>query len=378
MNIHPLTTFYRLRGGWRQAASDRHERHELERFQRFYAGLADKENIFYLFFTSGLLHWLNRALDFVPGEVNAVLIGAGLGRDELAWLEEHAAPRPFHHIGETVDDDMVLDWVLKTVGRNFGWLHIDCFVLNPKLFGEMARIDDDVALNCIWSHPGLGGIDTLHTAFFFFNHQVVEKVRATGTEVWPVSSNYRGSPIGRTITGRKLWGRVPTRRQVRLLSQLIPPGASGLPPYPVGEYFHVMTLYQLLANALGYRLGQARNLVRDGSTSAAQYSEEIIHVNGVGTYKLYKDNKQSRGYRYYPLLLQADYAILKAMRSTLPDRYAALNRELRGELQRLGIPEEQAVVNLADFLMERGVSAVQCSRILGPDAARAQRRTAHA
>lgn len=356
---------HRTRGAWRQAASAFAERRDRREFAAFYRLLARRENIVYMFFTTGLLHWLDRAIGFVPADVNLVLIGADLSADEIAWIRSRYR-RPFHHIRSRVDDNVVLDFAFRMAEGNFGWLHVDCFVLNPRLFAEMAAIADDVVANCIWSHPAAGGAAALHSAFVFLNFAVIRALRERGLEVSPYAYHYQGSSAGRTITSRKLYSRVPRRRHLELLGRVLPPADSGLPQYPQrGGYFQILVLFQLVANALGYRLNHVRELLRDGTGSASNFSNDIVHVNGVATYKAYKETDPTIGGRFYPLLLQADYVMLAALGPDLPSRYRQLRGELEAELGRLGIAAPEARRNLGAFLAERGIAADRVAMILG-------------
>src|SRR5829696_1905568 len=163
----------------RQAANDAFEREHLQAFRNFHAGLANRRNIVYMFFTSNLLHWLSRALSFVPEGVNVVLIGSDLGEDEQEWVLRKVR-HPFHHIGSRVDDNAVLELVFATAEHDFAWLHIDCFVLNPALFDEMMSFGDGVAMNCIWVHPG--PVETMHSAFVAVRHSVLREIESKGIE----------------------------------------------------------------------------------------------------------------------------------------------------------------------------------------------------
>lgn len=358
--------FFRARGAWRQAASSLVERQDRRDFAAFYRGLARREDIIYMFFTSDLLHWLDRAVSFVPAEVNLVLIGSDLSTEEISWIRARYR-WPFHSIRSRVDDNTVLDFAFRTAEHNFGWLHVDCFVLNPQIFSEMAAVADDVVANCIWSHPAAEGSSaaTLHSAFVFLNFAVIRKLRASGIEVSPCAYTYRGGSIGRTITHRRLYSRVPTRRQVQLLRRVLPPGNEGLPYPQHSGYFQILVLFQLVANALGYKLHHVRELRRDGTGSASSFSDEIVHVNGVATYKRYKDSADSIGGRFYPLLLQADYVLLGGLGDEAPPRYRDLRAELEPELERLGIPQPAVPRNLRAFLADRGIAANGVNKILG-------------
>jgi len=353
-------------GALRQVSSRLAEREVARGFRAFQEGLTGRRDPIYMFFTGGLLHWVARALAFVPEGVELVLVGSDLSDEEAAWLRARC-PRPFHRIGPRVDDNTVLELLFETATGDFGWLHIDCFVLEPGLFDEMADLPEDAALNCVWTHPGAaGGPATLHSAFVFVRHAVLAEMRERGLRVHPTAYHYRGTPVGRTVSGRRLWSRVPTARQVELLARVLPPGPDGLPAYPGGAgYFQVLVLYQLVAQALGYRTRQVRPLVRDGSGSMEHYSGEIVHVNGVATYRRYRDAAGSLGQRVYPLLLQADWAMLDALGPDAPPRYRAFRAELEAELERLGVPPAAVKGNLVSFLTDRGLAPEVCARILG-------------
>jgi hypothetical protein len=366
LRIRLLIVYYRLRGAVRQALSAWAERSDRREFREFYRRLERRQDIVYMFFTTDLLHWLDRALAFVPPEVNAVLLGSDLTSDEIAWIRARYR-RPFHPIRSRVDDNTALEFIFGVAEHHFGWLHIDCFVLNPDLFAEMAALGDDTVANCIWSHPIAGSPErALHSAFVFLNVSVIRALRARGIAVSPCSYNYRGVPKGRTITHRPLYSRVPKRRHVKLLHRVLPSGPYGLPEYPLrNAYFQILVLFQLVANALGYGLHHVRELLRDGSGGAASFSNEILHVNGVATYKLYKDQPDTIGGQFYPLLLQVDALLLAALGPEAPPRYRQLQGELQAELDRLGLTLPAARQNLRAFLADRGIAEDRMERILG-------------
>jgi hypothetical protein len=87
----------------------------------------------------------------------------------------------------------------------------------------------------------------------------------------------------------------------------------------------------------------------------------------VATYKRYKEDEDSIGGRFYPLLLQADYVLLAALGEQAPPRYRQLLAELEAELERLHIPQPAVRRNLRAFLAERGIAEDRLAGILGPD-----------
>ena len=85
-----------------------------------------------MFFTERLLHWVVNAERHVPRDVNLVLIGSALPDEEQRWLRENL-DRPFHNIRLGVDDNTTWEFLFATNRQNFGYLDIDCFVLQPKV-----------------------------------------------------------------------------------------------------------------------------------------------------------------------------------------------------------------------------------------------------
>ncbi len=362
---HRLDLAYsRGRSMVRRARSDRQERPERDAFQAFYDRLPNQNHVLFMFFTGSLLHWVARACSFVPEHVNLVLLGSDLSAEELVWLRAHNR-RPFHHIAERIDDNTALEFIFEHAEQDFGWLHIDCFVLNPELFDDMQRFPEDVAINCIWSQPGYNGLATLHSAYVVFNHQVLMTLRQQGIDVHPGAFHYQGTAAGRTAVHRPLFSRVPTNRQLELLSKVLPLDRTGLPKYPKGcDYFQVLVLYQLVAHAMGYRLQQVRPLIRDGSESANNFSSEIIHANGAATYQKRHDTQADIA-RFYPLHLQVDYAMLIAAGPALPSQYGKLRAVLESHLARHGLSQDRVVGHLTAFLLNKGISEESCARVLG-------------
>jgi hypothetical protein len=103
-----------------QAKARRIESEHLQEFQRFYAALPDKKDIFYMFFTSGLLQWASRAAAFAPPEVNLVLLGSDLQPEEIAWIRDNVY-RPVHSIRLRMDDRAVWEFLFETNRHSFGW-----------------------------------------------------------------------------------------------------------------------------------------------------------------------------------------------------------------------------------------------------------------
>lgn len=337
-----------LAGG--AAARRRRGREERVRaaVQRFHDGLPSRENVFYLFFTTHLLHWLAKTESFVPRDCNLVLIGSGLQPEEAAWVRDRIH-RPFLHLDEEVDLDLIWDVLFDVNRRNFGWLDVDCFVMNPTLFREMATIRADEAINTVWTHAACGPtkrpFHVLESYFLFFNAAVIDRLRAE--KVLPRPS-----------------AKTATLRQIEALKRLIPAdegsrehldrlGGGAFAHRLLNFTFARLALFQLVANARGFKLNRVRFLTEIDTFNAYNYySDEAIHVF-----------PSIRGYEHrnwagsdQKLRLASDYLLMTSMLDELPPMYRARKRFLDGKLHHLPFPIDQAPAQIREYLSARGVT----------------------
>lgn len=358
----------RARVAWRMRHVRRRERRLLEEFRRFYEALPRKDKPLYLFFSTGLLHWVRTVLSFIPETVNMVLIGSDLTPDELAWLRS-AQARPFHHIGFRVDDKTVWEFLFEVNRHDFGWLDIDCFVTRPEVFGEMSTLAPDVAMNSAYSYIGHGGHRVVSTHFVFVNAAVRDAIRRTGVEVSPCTYCYYDNPEGRHVPYATT--RVPTRGQMALLRSRLQVDDLGrpLPPSMIKEKFYApvfdtLVVYQFLADALGYRTEFVRTVSGIAGTPES-YSREMMHIAAASYFRTLKrfehykpdrlsDRDREAIFSYYRLLLQFNYLLLSKRVDGLPEEYRRLQEELGAELRRLGIPAEGIAPMLRGFLLSMG------------------------
>jgi len=359
-NSHPAVASALAASDPHDAATARVEQPHLLEFQAFYERLADRRDVFYMFFTSGLLHWTLSSLRFVPPEVNVVLIGANLIPEELQWIANHVS-RHFHHVRLAADDKTIWELLWQTNRHHFGWLDIDCFVLNPELFQAMKRIEPDVIANGCWPFTPRPGIDVLLTYFLFLNVDVIRKVTAA-LPVSPCTYSYHESRSGRTAP----YGfcRRVTPAITAALASLLPTGSEGHPVYLTEtDCYDTLQVYQLVAQSLGHRIGRVRQLRR-------QMSNEIVHVGRVSYYswgwaKRTLPSRQAD----YRLRVQADYLILRPLVERLPGGYVQRCDDLRSELRRLGLPTswDGARATIRQVLAANGVGDEAVDRIAGHD-----------
>jgi catechol 2,3-dioxygenase-like lactoylglutathione lyase family enzyme len=333
------------RGRWQRIRSAREEREQAKEFQQFYENLEDKRDVFYMFFTSGLLHWVVHAESFVPRDTNLVLIGSALTSEECEWIVRNL-DRPFHHIRMPVDDVTAWEFLFAHNRNNFGWVDIDCFVLNGGLFKEMTALDQSVSMNCTWSWDSGYGFRLANTHFLFVNTEAIRAVEAAGVPASPTTYDWMGSPRGFPL--RKCFMKVPTDRQRALLLKILPADAEGRPQLIEGDYYNTLLVYQMLARVVGYPISQARDLVRRcgipvnaDSTDPEHWPEdmspELFHLFGVSYSKNYDSEPGIRA-----LYLAAEYAMLEDTAARLPPQYSEHLEEVSTDLTHAGLPPDTA------------------------------------
>jgi hypothetical protein len=322
----------------------RNRREELpyhSEFQAFYAGLSERRDIFFMFFSSGLLHWAAKSARHVPESVNLVLVGSALSSEEQAWVRDHIH-RPFFHLGRRVDDKSVLEVILAVSEHDFGWLHIDCLVLNDGLFDEMRAMAPTHSVNAVWWDSS--GLAT--TYFIFVNMQCVHAVHAAGLAARP--NCYSRHPFNRHVPGERYYSDLPTRRQQRELRRLLPRGAGGIP------YLDTLVMHQLMARRLGFAGHPVRSLAaRACDRAVEQASDDVIHIGGVSyTNTLHTDDPTRLRY------LIAEYVTLRPLFGCLPHQYKGRYDRVLSELEQNGVTGDEVISLARRHLMgERGLSS---------------------
>ena len=360
-----------LRVGVRDRRLARLERPHLAEFREFYERLPDKRDVFYMFFAEGLLHWVVNATRLVPPEVNLVLIGSALPTAEQEFIRAELG-RPFHNIRLGVDDNTAWEYLFATNRHNFGYLDIDCFVLEPALFAEMAAVEAGVAVNAIWTYEAAPGVPIGCTHFAFVNVPVIEALRSRDRLLSPTNYNWAGSDL--PFLHNRTYCRVPTRHQRRLLLELLPPDERGRPEPPgQAPFFDTLVAYQVVASASGYPTHPVRalrhrtqatlaDLGPDGTRVWQQdVSDELVHVGGVSYYWKFFHLPQLR-----TVYLAAERAMLSGAVDRLPPYYARRLGLLDAELAQLGIDGLDATDLVVRHLVQaRGLSESAAERILG-------------
>ena len=290
----------------------------------------------------GKLHWLSKMLEFVPSDLNLVIIGSNLTEQEIEWIRS-CTKFPLCTFRTFVEYDSLWEYFFAVTTDDFGWIDIDCFVLEPKVFRELADIEPNVAINSCWSdtHDDTD-LPLLRTGFFFFNHAVLCRLREAKAPVSPRQSDLTGSIINRrrrfTLGNSMIYYRMWSEEDRHLLVELFTAHANGRPKVRVLD---TLRFYQLVAHYHGYRSYRVRDLGCSIGDGRPIYSDELIHVGQMSTYARWV-TRFRRPNEKAIRRLAFEYSLLSASVEHLPDVYRLQEREKRNSSISLALTHTRA------------------------------------
>lgn len=355
------TKRYELRDVFRQWQTARLERPDRKRFQEFYEKLENQRDIYYLFVRRGLVHWLAKQVEFVPDETNLVIIGTAMTPEEQSWIRQNIE-RPFFHSELEIDHNSAWEFLFETNQHNFGWLEIGCFVNNSNLFSDLAKIDDDVAFNCVYTHTERHR-RTFMEFFLFVNIRAIRAVQAQKIKVSPARHSYDGK-VRREH--HHAYHRVPRGKDRALLRRMLREEAGEEAKGLRGQigsqkifelYFFIGHLFYLYAQPLGFRIKRVRHLTAPTHVNYYNFfSDEVILPLHISRYEVVYHENGPKFKTDFDVTLQAEYMVLRSLVDKLPSAYAKRLWNLEVKILGRGLPLWDAGKNLIDYLVNFGVS----------------------
>ena len=243
---------------------------EYKCLKEFYDKKCSKENIFYSFFTEGMLFWVKKMLSYIPDSVNLVLIGAGLDAEEKKWV--HDTDREYVFLENHVDDTFIWNILFEINKYNFGWIDVDCFVFDSCILEKCTMFPDDkIFANAVWSWKSDLGLKYYNTYLIFISVSVVQEIRKV-ISIYPNKYIYSKDDCGDSNLS------VISDKHIHLLNGFIPIGC-----YPCNlltgnrlPYFDTLTFYETIAQKLGYRGKKIAPLRSD--ILQMYFSNQILHI----------------------------------------------------------------------------------------------------
>lgn len=235
-------------------------------FRQFYHSLPNIDNIFYLYFTGGLLFIVKHSLKYFPEEMNLVLIGSALEQNEKAVLADEFSQYPLFSLDVYTDDREIWDILLSENKRNFGWIDVDCLLLDKKLIYEVQRADTKAAITgiCDKSKASLGNRCVVSTNLMWINVDIYQEIYA----------QYGVLPYCYVSAEKKVdWNtetKIITKQQSEALHTIIPQN--------YGEY-DTLELYQLLAYACGKHNTNILDIHIRNSYNTSFFHDRVVHLS---------------------------------------------------------------------------------------------------
>ncbi|MGQ0825922.1 MAG: hypothetical protein ACT4OX_13000 [Actinomycetota bacterium] len=163
-------------------------------FAAFLTSIGAGERRFYLAFGPDQLHWVWKALSFVPDRIPIALVGSGLNDAEEKFVRDLFA-RPFHNIALRVDVSTVWEFLFECAEGDFGWLDTDCFVLDPTIFDAlMEDMSESVMTRTAFTFEPL---DLMRTPLWFWNAASLAHLRSEGPATTPGTYAMHPTAAGR-------------------------------------------------------------------------------------------------------------------------------------------------------------------------------------
>ena len=292
---------------------------DIKEFELFYERLENKKNLIYMYFSKGLLHYAIESCALVPSTVNLVLITSCLSKEEVDVIDK-IIKRPHINFPNYCHDGEIWNLITEKAMGDFGWLDVDCFILNQRIFDEITQFSENSGINTLWVKSyDCYCMDRLfsNTYFQFFRYEVLRKVKEKYgyVNMLPVVFDDEKEDIP-----YEKYYVCPDEERKRLFL-LYPELAGDEKGLDTTHY------YQLFMFAEGY----STRRVRDLSQMKQYYSEEALHLGGCHMiHRIKLDNTLRR--IYYRFNMRYSYYLLLKYLNVLPETYQNLRVEFERNL----------------------------------------------
>lgn len=319
------------------------EKEDYTRFVSAYEKLENKNNIFYVYFTTKLLHYALESTKFVPKTANLVVITGGLEQGEIDFISREFSI-PVIHLSKRYNDGHIWEMLFDVNRNNFGWMDVDCFVSSPKVFEDLVKIDEQTAINTIWARKHeYYGIDAYFANTFmqFINIKIAKYIM----DKYP-KLNLTPIYINQEVVR---WYEVPRfleEDEKALLLSAFPRCGENKKGFDTTHY------YQLLVMLEGFKIHRVREL----DPLAQYYSEEALHLGGCNMIHTYPLDKTPRRI-FYRFNMRFSYYLLKKYFDKLPDCYGAFKKEFDKtmEINKLSTDTEDLVLKINEYIQRNGI-----------------------
>ena len=140
--------------------------------------LSDIWHPYFIVGISGSLHLIEICLQYIPSDVNLILILNGMESWEKEWIRKHLQVNKIITIEKVLEHGIILDLILDNTSDTFGILDYDCFVFDPSYFSLLRSLDDHAMINALFAseNPNLN-IEFPQTFIMYINTPVINYLR---------------------------------------------------------------------------------------------------------------------------------------------------------------------------------------------------------
>lgn len=324
-------------------------------FDDFYSNLKNKKNIFYMYFSTGLLHFALESVSQVPSEVNLIILAAGVTDDERRIMEQ-MIKRPICYFSKVYTDGVIWELLFYKNQFNFGWLDVDCFVFDKTIFEDLANIDNSIGVNTVWA----GKYDRYqidewlaNTFLVFYNAGIIHEIMMKYEYILPKIAKFPEKNL--SVLGKDSYTEIDMRA-VNVIKNRYPSFEEN-----TRGYFDTTHLYQLFVLAENYKIQRIRNV----DSLREYYFEGALHLGGCNrihvnklddprTNVVFKFNMRMSYLllcKYLPILAQSYNEIYQIFTKTLKENGLRIDKESMREnvkryMERNGMNRE--LINLGD------------------------------
>lgn len=319
------------------------EKSDYSMFVSVYQNLENKKNIFYMYFTTNLLHYALESTQFVPDNVNLVVITGGLEQEEIALIHRRMNI-PTVHLSRRYNDGHIWEMLFNVNKHNFGWIDVDCFASSPDLFSDLVKIDDHTAINTVWARKhDYYGIDDYfaNTYLQFININIAKNIMNKYPKL-----NLTPVYINETVVR---WYEVPRfldEEEKAILIAAFPKCGKNQKGFDTTHY------YQMLVMIEGFQI----NKVRELNQLAKYYSEEALHLGGCNMIHTYQMDKSARRI-FYRFNMRYSYYLLIKYFHELPECYVHFKEEFDKTMtmNKLSTDLRDLVPKLLEYTQRNGI-----------------------
>lgn len=291
-------------------------------------------NGFFMIVMPGGLHIAKLAIDYLPSDLNLVVIGNGLDKAEADWAERRLPVFRVLRTRAMLMHHEVLDAIFAAWTPSFGIVDYDCFVLDPELIDRLSAIDGEATMNAAFYRQNADPkLEVPETFLLFFNAPVIRALM----EKYRVATR----PIRWNLLTREVQGRLGT---IGLSESRLPEDHK--------PYFDTLRLLMMLGLCDGHPYRYAAKIP---ATPAP--SDQAFHVGGISDPLSVKGIWALRGSYFWRKALEAvDDDFLRAHYGARFGRQSA--QELLDENRPLSDQIAPELLAFCDGLLNRnGASA---------------------